>query len=128
MRILYIVLMLAVIVGHFLFAYRQFTDWEGLAEGLLALTDTTAIMKTDTLGRSFAAYNAAIGLGLALSFLLASGARFKVQIAVLAFIVFTAIFGWTGTMEQSNIILYLRLLPALAALIVTVIYSRSQSA
>lgn len=104
--------MLLVIAGHFYFAYKQWFDWPALTKDLTTMSDA-AVAEAAFLGRSIASYNAAVGLGLALSFLLAARARFFVQAVVLLCIVGTAAVGAMGTEGAS--ILIARLAPAAIA-------------
>lgn len=106
--------MAVVIVGHFLFAYLQWFRWRQVCKRLTDFTPDEAI-KAAFLGRSVASYNAAIAVGLLLSFLLAHDTQLYVQGVVLALIVLTAVVGATGT--RGNAILIARLLPAAAALL-----------
>ena len=118
MTILYYLAMFVVVGGHFFFAYRQWFRWPDLCAKLTDLTGSEA-EKTAFLGRTFAAYNAAIAAGLFLSFLLAEGPRAWVQGVTLALIVATAAVGGSGT--KGNTILMVRLLPAALALVILVI-------
>lgn len=102
-----------VILGHVVFAGAQAFAWDAIAGALLKTTDPDLIEKTVPVGRSFASYNFSIAVGLALSFLLPETVRSKVQLTVLALIVFTAIVGFIGT--TSPVILLGRLLPAAVA-------------
>ncbi len=116
MTMLFNLAMFAVIAGHFGFAHLQWFRWDRVCAKLTDLTPEEAV-RTAFLGRSFASYNASIGLGLGLSFLLAEGAREWVQAVTLALIVFTAAIGAAGT--RGNLILLARLAPAAVALAMT---------
>ncbi len=102
-----------VIGGHLLFAYKQWFNWEGICEELTDLTRAEAL-KTAFLGRSFASYNACIGIGLLLGLLLESPVREWVHGVVLALIAVTAFVGALGT--KGNKIRNFRLFPALGGL------------
>lgn len=115
---IFILAMIAVIGGHFLFAYRQAFAWWPTARAITDLTKEEA-EKVAFLGRSIASYNACIGLGLVASFGLAAGPQAWVQGATLLFIVLTAAVGASGT--KGNLILYARLSPAAVALIALVV-------
>ena len=116
MTILFYLAMLAVIGGHFFFAYGQWFKWPDLCKELTDL-EGQEVDKTTFLGRSIASYNASIGAGLLLSFLLVNEAW--VQGVTLALIVATAAVGASGT--KTNTIRNLRLLPAAAALVLLII-------
>lgn len=77
------------------------------------------VEKTAFLGRSFASYNASIGIGLVLSFLLDGQREAWVQGVVLVLIVATAAVGASGT--KGNTILIRRLLPAAVALLLLIV-------
>lgn len=109
---------LSVIIGHIGFAYLQWAKWERLAERLLGLTPPEA-QRIAGLGRSFAAYNLAIAVGLSLSFWLDPHAQFQVQAVVMACVIATAAIGASGTRGKS--ILLFRLLPAAAALVLLIV-------
>lgn len=114
MTFLYTIAIIAVIGGHFFFAYGQWFRWKRICARLTHLTETEA-EKTASLGRSFASYNASIGVGLCLSFLLPAETELTVQGVVLALIIVTAGVGAMGT--RGNTILLARLLPAAIALV-----------
>ena len=107
----YNIALLIVIFGHFFFAYTQWFKWPELAEKLTELRGEE-IVKTASLGRSFASYNLSIGIGLLLSLLFYDSAI--IQGVVLALISLTALVGASGTKGMT--ILLLRFLPALIAL------------
>lgn len=113
-ELIYYGAMVAVIFGHFFFAYGQYSRWPELC-GKLTDLKGEEIEKTAFLGRSFASYNAAIGVGLVLSFFLEANAKFSVQAVVLALVVVTAAVGASGT--KGNTILIARLAPAAIALL-----------
>lgn len=119
MQIIYLLLLVAVIAGHFVFAQRQWFNWPFVAKKILGYPDEIHEI-TAGVGRSFASYNASIAVGLCLSFLLEPVSRHWVQGVVLALIVLTAIVGTQST--KGNFILYFRLSPAAAALIALVIW------
>jgi uncharacterized membrane protein len=119
MSIIYYILMALVIGGYLYFAYRQWSDWPAVAAKISKLTALEA-EKTEFLGRSFASYNASIGVGLLLSFLLEGSAEPWVQGVTLAAIVGTAAVGAMGT--TGNLILKFRLFPAAAALAVLILW------
>ena len=106
--------MFAVVLGHFYFAYKQWFKWPELCADLTEL-EGGEVAKTAFLGRSFASYNASVGLGLNLSFRLSTEAIFSVQAIVLAMIVATAAVGSSGV--RGNKILVGRLAPAAFALV-----------
>ncbi|WP_298921629.1 DUF1304 family protein [uncultured Roseobacter sp.] len=110
----YLLALLTVILGHFIFAYLQWFKWPGVCKRLTDLANEEAI-KTISLGRSFASYNGAIAIGLCLSFLLPEGSQRPSQAIVLALIVGTAAVGASGT--KGNMIIKYRLMPAAAALV-----------
>ena len=111
---LFYLALIAVIGGHFAFAYMQWFKWKGLCRSVTDMSDE-AIEQSAFLGRSIGSYNASIGVGLLLSFRLSDTAEYRVQLAVFAFIVLTAAVGAMGT--KGNRILILRLLPAALAFI-----------
>ena len=86
---LYLIALACVIAGHFFFDYMQWFKWTGLCARLTDLSETEAV-NTIGFGRSFASYNASVGAGLVLSLWLAGAAEFKVQAAVLVFVVLSA--------------------------------------
>lgn len=113
LHLIYLIVLLAVVGGHFFFAFGQWFRWPAICRKLSKLTEDEA-KKTKTLGRSFAAYNASIGLGLCLSFLLPEAPRDWTQIVVLALVAFTAAVGASGT--EGNTIFLARFAPAVVAL------------
>lgn len=106
--------MAVVIIGHLFFAYGQVFKWPEICKQLLGLEPDTA-QRIAGLGHSFASYNAAIAVGLLLSFRLDGTTRDWVQGVVLLLIVATAAVGTRGT--KGNTILKYRLLPAVLALV-----------
>jgi uncharacterized membrane protein len=102
-----------VILGHVVFAGMQAFAWDFVAERLIAKPGEAFVPPPVSIGLSFASYNFSIAVGLALSFFLPETVRSKVQLTVLALIVFTAIVGYIGT--GSLVILLGRLLPAAVA-------------
>ena len=116
--LIYLIAMLAVVGGHFFFSFGQWFRWPEICRKLTKLTENEA-EKTKPLGRSFAAYNASIGLGLCLSFLLPEGPRDWTQIVVLALVAFTAVVGASGT--EGKTIFLTRFAPAIVALIFLVL-------
>jgi uncharacterized membrane protein len=114
---LFYLAMLAVIGGHFFFAYVQWFKWSKLCEKITDL-NIDEIKNTAFLGRSFASYNASIGTGLILSFLLVDKPQVWVQGVILALIALTASVGAAGTSD--NTIRNYRLLPAVSALAVLI--------
>lgn len=114
MTYLYLLVLLAVVGGHFFFAYGQWFQWPNICKRLTHLTEGEA-HKTTGLGRSFASYNASIGTGICFSFLLPEPPRDWTQGVVLAFVVATAAVGASET--KGNTILVTRLLPAAIALV-----------
>ena len=86
MNYLYFLALLAVVCGHFFFAYGQWFRWPDICKLLTNLTEGEAL-NTASLGRSFASYNASIGAGICLSFLLSEIRQ----------IAFKRITGWLST-------------------------------
>ena len=103
----------AVIGGHFFFAYSQWFKWPRLCEKVTYL-EGPEIEKTAFLGRSFASYNASIGLGLTLSFKFEDDSQVWVQGVTLALIAVTAAVGASGS--KGTLIRNFRLFPAIVAL------------
>lgn len=114
MTYFYLLALAAVVIGHFIFAYGQWFRWLDICKKLTDLTEDEA-QKTISMGRSFASYNASIGLGICLSFLLPETQRHWTQGVVLALVVLTAAVGASGT--KGTTILVRRLLPAAVALV-----------
>lgn len=116
--IIYIIIMTFVILGHLMFAWKQWSAWCDIARELTDF-DKTEIRKTKFLGRSIASYNASIGFGLTLSFLLDGRSEVWVQGVVLALICATAAVGASGT--RGNRIIYFRFTPAAISLLLLII-------
>lgn len=114
--LLYKLALIAVIAGHFFFAYGQWFKWPRLCEKLTDLKGTE-VENTEFLGKSFASYNFSIGVGLLLSLFFFDNPG--VQAVVLALIVLTAFIGSMGT--KGSTILLLRLTPAVIALILLIV-------
>ncbi len=115
---LYYLVMLFVIGSHIFFAYGQWFKWPELCKKLTDL-EGIEVSKTAFLGRSIASYNASIGVGLLLSFLLDSSSGAWVQGVTLALVIATATVGSIST--KGNFIRNYRLLPAILALLCLVI-------
>ena len=111
---LYYATLALVIAGHLLFAFLQWFKWDFVCKRMTDLTGPE-VERTAFLGRSFASYNASVGVGLLLSCCLDPTPQAWVQGVVLALIVATAAVGAAGA--QGNAILKYRLSPAAAALI-----------
>lgn len=118
MNYLYLPALLIVIGGHFFFAYGQWFRWSDICKELTNLTDDEA-RKTASMGRSFASYNASIGVGICLSFLLPETPRDWAQGVVLVLVVGTAAVGVSGT--KGSTILVKRLVPAAVALVLLIL-------
>ena len=112
------ILIWVVIVAHVVFAAMQAFYWPFVTKRLLKIEDPEAVAKTATVGKSFASYNISVAIGLGLSFRISESVAHDVQLTVMALIVFTAIVGFLGT--RSKVILFGRLLPALAAVVMLV--------
>lgn len=110
--LLYKIVLLFVIAGHFFFAYGQWFKWPKLCEKLTNL-NSDEVESTRFLGRSIASYNFSIGIGLLLCMVFLNDVA--VEAVVLIFIVATAFVGAKGT--NGNSILLLRLAPAAVALL-----------
>ena len=113
-----LILIWVVILTHIVFAGMQAFRWPFVATRLLDIEDPGVIAQTATVGTSFASYNFSIAIGLGLSFRLDDSPAHDVQLAVMILIVFTAIIGYLGT--RSVVILFGRLLPAVAAVVLLV--------
>ncbi len=113
MTYLYLAALAVVVIGHFIFAYGQWFRWPEICEKLTDFSESEA-QKTKSMGRSFASYNASIGLGICLSFLLPEIQRDWTQGVVLTFVIVTAAVGASGA--KGNTILVRRLAPAAVAL------------